>query len=78
MTKISVVKGGMNLLVVLVSYLVSIGATSLTTACGIDVPLVTKDQATVAIVAGLSSVLTGGLNWWKHRRDPKPVSIPKV
>jgi len=78
MTKISVQKGSMSLLTVLIAFGVATGCSAIAAATGIDIPLITRDQAVVAITAGLSGLITGGLNYLKHRKDTKPVTIPKV
>jgi hypothetical protein len=78
MTKISVQKGSMSCLSVLIGFGVAIGAEALTKAAGIDIPVVTRDQATVAITAAVAGSITGGLNWLKHRKDKKPIEVPKV
>lgn len=77
-TKISVKKGGIGLVSVLVGYGVAAAASAVAAATGIDIPAVTQEQATVAITAAVSGVIIGGLNWWKHKSDPKPIEIPKV
>jgi hypothetical protein len=76
--KISVQKGSMSFLAVLIGFAVAVGAEALTKAVGIDVPLVTRDQATVAITAAVAGAITGGLNWLKHKRDKQSITIPKV
>jgi hypothetical protein len=75
--KISIRKGGVSLVTVLVSYAVAVGAGALAQAVGIDIPADTQTQITVAITAGLSGLITGGLNWVKHRKDAKPITLPK-
>ena len=76
--KISVQKGSMSFLSVLIGFGVAVGAEALTKMMGIDVPVVTRDQATVAITAAVAGAITGGLNWWKHRLDKQAIEIPKV
>ena len=76
--KISVKKGGISLITVLVSYAVAVGAGALAKAVGVDIPADSQTQITVAITAGLSGLITGGLNWLKHKKDAKPVTLPKV
>lgn len=78
MTKISVQKGSMSLLTVLIAYSVACGASAIAAATGIDIPVIQRDQAVVAITAGLSGLITGGLNWLKHRKDVPPIAIPKA
>lgn len=76
-TKISIQKGVKSLATVLITYGVAVGATALSSAIGIDIPEETRTQIVIAVTAGLSGVVTGALNWWKHRKDPKPVTLPK-
>ena len=76
--KISVQKGSVSFLSVLVGYAVAVGCQAIAMATGIDIPAVTADQATVAITAAVSGAIIGGLNWWKHRRDKPKIEIPKV
>jgi hypothetical protein len=76
-TKISVTKGVKSLATVLVSYGVAAGAAAIANACGIEIPKDTQAQIVVAVTAGLSGAITGALNWWKHRKDPAPVTLPK-
>jgi uncharacterized membrane protein len=78
MTKISVQKGSMSMLSVLIGFAVAVGAEALAKAVGVDIPVVTQEQATVAITAAVAGVITGGLNWWKHRSDKPAIEIPKV
>jgi len=78
MTKISVKKGGVSLVTVLISYAVAVGANALAKVAGIDIPEDTQAQVTVAVTATVSGLITGALNFWKHRKDAKPVAIPKV
>lgn len=78
MTKISVQKGSMSMLSVLIGFAVAVGAEALAKAVGIDVPVVTRDQATVAITAAVAGAITGGLNWLKHRKDKPAIEIPKI
>ena len=76
--KISAKKGGLSLVTVLVSYAVAVGAGALAKAVGVDIPSDTQAQITVVITAGLTGLITGGLNFFKHRKDAAPVTIPKV
>jgi len=76
--KISVKKGGISLITVLVSYAVAVGAGALAKVIGVDIPADTQTQITVAITAGVTGLITGGLNWFKHKKDVPPITIPKV
>jgi len=67
--KISLQKGAKSLVTVLVSYGVAAGATAIATTCGIDIPKETQAQIVVGVTAALSGVITGALNWLKHRKD---------
>lgn len=72
-TKISIKKGSMSSITVLVGFLVAVGADALAKSFNIDVPVLTQDQATIAITAGVAGLITGVMNWLKHRtkRDIK-------
>lgn len=70
-TKISTQKGVNALVTVFVSYGVAAGAAAIATACGIDIPQDMQNRIVLVTTAGLSGVITGALNWWKHRKDPK-------
>jgi hypothetical protein len=76
--QISIKKGGMSIVTVLVSYGVAVAAGALAKAVGVDIPADSQTQITVAITAGLTGLITGGLNWLKHKKDAKPVTLPKV
>jgi len=76
--KISVKKGGISLITVLVSYAVAVGAGALAKAVGVDIPADTQTQITVVITAGVTGLITGGLNWFKHKGDKPALTIPKV
>lgn len=76
-TKISVQKGLKSLATVLISYGVAAGAAALSSAVGIDIPEETRAQIVIAVTAGLSGVVTGALNWWKHRKDQPAIILPK-
>jgi hypothetical protein len=76
-TKISVKKGSATALNVIVSAVVAWGAVKAAQALGITIDAANQAQITVAITAGISGAIAGALNFWKHRRDPKPVAIPK-
>jgi hypothetical protein len=69
--KISVKKGLMSVLTVVVSYGVSAGAAAIAGACGIDIPKEMQDKLVVTATAGLTGAITGALNWLKHRKDKK-------
>lgn len=74
---ISVKKGSIGLVAVLVGYGVAAGAQAIAKATGIDIPLATQEQCTLAVTAAVSGLIIGGLNWLKHRGDKKPVILPK-
>lgn len=65
--KISVKKGSIGLVSVLVGYGVALGASAIASATGIDIPLATQEQCTIALTAAVSGLIIGGLNWLKHR-----------
>lgn len=71
-TKISIQKGSMSSLAVLVGFLVAVGADALAKTAGVDIPVLTQDQATVAITAAVAGLITGGMNWLKHRKKSEP------
>lgn len=66
-TKISVKKGGISVGSVLVSYIVAWASTAAAKAAGIEISADQQAQLTAAIVAGLTGLITGGMNWFKHR-----------
>lgn len=66
--KISTRKGITGAITVVVAFGVAIGAQALAKAAGIELPEATQGQITVALTAGVSGLLTGALNWWKHRK----------
>ena len=70
---ISVKKGAVNLVEVLVSYSITATSLWLTKKLGVGIP---EDQQTVLTVLGTSSVtgfLHGLRNWLKHRKDVKSI-----
>jgi hypothetical protein len=64
---ISTRKGLTGAVTVAVAFAVAAGAQALGKACGVDLPEQTQGQIAVALTAGVSGLLTGVLNWWKHR-----------
>lgn len=78
-TKISIKKGGISLVTVLVGYVVAVAANAAAKVAGVELTQDQQAQATVAIVAVVSGALTGVLNWWKHRpKKEAPKAEPKV
>jgi hypothetical protein len=71
-TRISVTKGLKSILTVAVSYGVSAGAAAIADAIGIEIPQDMQDKIILTATAGLSGLITGALNWLKHKND-KPV-----
>jgi len=67
-TEISLKKGGFSFLTVLISYGVAAGASALAKAVGVDLSADSQTQITLAVTAGLTGIITGGLNWLKHRK----------
>jgi hypothetical protein len=76
--RISLQKGGISFIAVLVGFVVAVGSEAIAKAVGVDIPLVTRDQATVAITAAVAGAISGWLNWLKHKKDKPAIDIPKV
>ena len=77
--KISLQKGSMTFLTVVVSYGVSLLAAALANhGAAVAMPADTQIQLTVAATAVLTGVITGAINWWKHKGDKKPLNIDNI
>lgn len=76
-TKISLQKGSMSFLTVIISYGVAAGATALAGVVGVTLSADSQAQITLAVTAGLTGLITGGLNWLKHRKKTVPPAIIK-
>ena len=73
-TKISIQKGSVTALNVVVSYLVSALSVWASKKLGASFDDNMQLQLTVAGTALITGAITGALNWWKHRQPIPPTT----
>lgn len=70
--KVNAIKGGESAVVLVLATIISKLAVEGAKQLGVDIDNI---QVQTAVAAGLAGAYMWIRNWWKHRKDPKPVVV---